>query len=482
MTTTPDEPVRLFAGAAEVDITPPLGTHLLGDLCRYRPAEEIVDPLFAKALVLESETNGERTRLCVLSMDLLSINNEWTGRVRNAIREQFGLPPEAVMLHTTQNHSSPALGEYFIFRPDSPYVRDDYWWVHGGDRDYPAFVLPKILDAVRLAIEALQPVTVGVTHGMDGRIGFNRRFIKRDGTVQTIPHGKDLLDILQVEGPTDPEVAIVCFYNEAKDPVAALLHHTAHPVSLWPTRQVTASWPGAWCKRFKEAVGEQCVPLMINGCCGNISASNPLDRDHRSDDATIAEKLMQTSMSALERVRPDNSHTLACLGRILTIPRPPLDKAELRACQEVLDAHPEPKWRNEEHTELDVDWAFAAVLLDLDHKFRQEPDYAYEVQVFRIGRVALVGLIGEPFAEGQLQIKQRSPADRTLVAHMCNGYVGYIPPRECYERYNYNFYAPDGRPVRRGATRFMLVADALERIVDATDELLQELFGESQAG
>ena len=41
---------RLLAGAAQVDITPKMGTHLEGDLGRSRPAEILVDPLFAKAL------------------------------------------------------------------------------------------------------------------------------------------------------------------------------------------------------------------------------------------------------------------------------------------------------------------------------------------------------------------------------------------------------------------------------------------------
>jgi len=215
---------------------------------------------------------------------------------------------------------------------------------------------------------------------------------------------------------------------------------------------------------------------MINGCCGNISPSNPLDRDHSKNDGGIAECLMQTTIDALKRMKLGARSTINFRSRTLTIDRPDLDQDELASARKVYEEHPEPKWANDEHTLLDVDWAFALMLLDLERKFRREPDYEYEVQTFRIGEVALVGLIGEPFVEGQLEIKLRSPAKRTLVAHMCNGYVGYIPPRECYERFNYNFYAPDGRPVRRGATRFMLVPDALERIVDTTVELLDGLF------
>ena len=48
---------RLLAGAAQVDMTPKMGTHLTGAPTPNlrRPAEILIDPLFAKALVLDEE-------------------------------------------------------------------------------------------------------------------------------------------------------------------------------------------------------------------------------------------------------------------------------------------------------------------------------------------------------------------------------------------------------------------------------------------
>ncbi|MDP7130613.1 MAG: hypothetical protein QF437_09000, partial [Planctomycetota bacterium] len=59
--------------------------------------------------------------------------------------------------------------------------------------------------------------------------------------------------------------------------------------------------------------------------------------------------------------------------------------------------------------------------------------FEYEVQAVRIGDVAILVLTGEPFVEGQLEIKRRSPAARTYVAHMSNGYSGYIPTPQAIE-------------------------------------------------
>ena len=100
----------LLAGAAQVDITPRMGTQIAGDIGRRRPAEILIDPIFAKALALDDG----RQRLCVLSLDVLAITQEWVDMIRTGARERFGLDPQAVMVHVVQNHAAPAIGHAFF--------------------------------------------------------------------------------------------------------------------------------------------------------------------------------------------------------------------------------------------------------------------------------------------------------------------------------------------------------------------------------
>jgi hypothetical protein len=86
--------------------------------------------------------------------------------------------------------------------------------------------------------------------------------------------------------------------------------------------------------------------------------------------------------------------------------------------------------------------------------------------VVRIGDFAVVALPGEPFVEGQLEIKQRSPFSRTFVAHMSNRYVGYIPTPEAIERGGYEV-GP------WGASK--LAPEALQTIVDRSVAMLEGL-------
>ena len=150
-------------------------------------------------------------------------------------------------------------------------------------------------------------------------------------------------------------------------------------------------------------------------------------------------------------------------------------RAAIQRAHAVLKHEPDPRWRNDEHTDVDIDWLFSVVIVDLLRRLRARA-YTYEVQAFRVGDLAIVGLTGEPSVEGQLRIKLESPAKRTFVAHMCNGWVGYIPTLHAYKANNYNFRTPDGQPVRRGANLFLLAPNALDTIADTAHGLLAGLF------
>lgn len=471
---------HLLVGAAEIDITPAIGTHLAGDMCRLRPAEKILHPLFARALVAGRSAAPDETSICLLTLDLCTIGNECAAHLRQELARQFGFRREAVMLHLAQNHSAPSLGGHLFLTPDSPYVSKDFWWVYQGDPNYLDFLAPRLQEVVQRAIAAMQPVTMACLGRADGRIAHNRRFIKRNGSVQSQPLVDDLFEVLCVEGPTDPEVGVAVFKNRAGEITAALLHHTGHPCSHFSSNWVTPSWPGAWCRAFKQLAGQQCVPLMLNGCCGNINVWSNVPFERIPADETVAEWLMQSTAAVLEKLVFTEPSELACNSVILPMNFADLElqlgRENLAHARQLLEKHPQPRWRDQAKTNLDVEWIFAVVANDLHRRIQSTQTYSYEVQAFRLGDLGLVGLIGEPFVEGQLEIKRQSPAKRTFVAHMCNGYIGYVPTRQSHRAFNYNFLSPEGSPVRRGANLFLLQEDALERIGAAAIDALKGLF------
>ena len=456
----------LRAGAARVDLTPPMGTQIAGDIGRHRPAEWVMDPIYGRALMLE---HGGR-KACVLSLDLLAISQPWVEEIRRRAAQELGLAPEAVMCHVVQNHAAPALGHLMV-SDGCTLVPEGYDWLRGGDDRYHPMAVERVLEAMHKANDALDPVRMGLARGVDGRVAFNRRFVMRDGTAEMNPRSR-LLDVLHREGPIDPEVGVALFATESLHTVAALLHHTCHPVHGYPKRYISAGWPGAWCDEMQRRTGLDSVPMVVNGCCGNVHHADILNPDHVDDFRRMGRLLAETAGQALERATFEDVDTLDCRSRKIMIPLRRLEPELIEAAREMLRQHPTPLRRSNEPTAVEWDWCYALANADLAEYVKRTPEFEYEIQVFRIGSLALVALTGELFVEGQLRIKMASPAPYTFVAHMSNGYVGYIPTPEAMRRGGYE---------TRTCYSSKLAPEALDRIASETGRLLNETFDDRSA-
>jgi len=451
----------LRAGAAEVDITPQPGIQLAGDIGRPRRVETVADPLFAKALIVESA----ECRICLLSLDVCVVTELWAKEIRRRAAQQFDLDPAAVMVHALQNHSAPSMGHAAI-DDASEIIPTELSWLRGGDDVYSAWAIERILEAIELAHAALEPVEVGAASGIEGRVAFNRRVVLRDGSALTNPPLADPR-IRYVEGPVDPELGVVCVRNEASEIIAAVLHHTCHPTYGYPTRSVSADWPGVWSDGIREMCGPGCVPLVINGCCGNILHVDYIDPSYVSDKQRHGRLLTETTAKVMEQVIYSKQAVLDYKSEHLMLPKRQFDAQAVQAARDLLAKHPTPLWLEADPTAVSWDWIYAASLADTYERSLDEPFYDYEVQVFRIGDIAIVGVDGEPFVEAQLRIKLESPAYPTYLAHMSNSCAGYVPTAEALERGGYE---------TRAGNWSKLAPQALDMIVEGTTKLLHEVF------
>ena len=449
------------AGAAQVDITPEKGIQIAGDIGRYRPVEEIRDSLFAKALAIE----GNGKRVCIVQMDLTMLEQKYGDIIRHSAAERFDMDPESIILHATQTHSTPALGHELI-SDEYNNLPPEAWFLHGGDERYHPIAIQGILEAIEKALANMRPIGMMAGRGIDGRVAFNRRYIMRNGTGQTHPGNCDP-NILQAEGPVDPEVGVMLFIDDNGARIAALLHHTCHPCHGYPLRWVSAGWPGAWARNTQNIFGSQCVSLVLNGFCGNIHHRNHLDPSQTDNYTDMAQKLTETTQKiVMQNMREIPSDTLAYAMQTIKLDRRKPDAAEFKAAKKLLAEHPDPMWTDKAKTSVHWDWVYAVALMDLSNHYKKSPLYDYPVQVIRLGDVSIVGIPGEPFVEEQLRIKLKSPAPFTFCAHMANGSAGYIPTERAFAYGGYE---------TRTANWSCLAPDSLTRIGDFAIQMLQKL-------
>ncbi len=466
------QPRRLSCGVAQVDITPDYPARIAGAYIK-RFAERVLDPLYAKAVVFSDGTK----KVCFVSVDVTIITAECSARIRGAA-SGIGFDRDAVMIHATQTHTAPALGNFHL-DPEFNIQPSSGEWLRGAESRYVEFAIPRIVEAIRQANADLQPVSVSTGRAIEGRVAFNRRAVIDDGSGVFMPRRTWPLPLgptrmSHLEGPIDPEVAVLVIRGTDGKIRSMLLHHTCHPVSLMGQMLISADWPGAWSRTMKDVAGSQCLPVVVNGCCGNINPWNPFDPEYKDDHERMGRTLAKTTsnlLAAKDHLRSIGEPIVDFASESIVLPIRKVPPDQLAHARDVIRQHPEIQWADKEKTRVDYNWYRAAMLVCLDLQRRREKHIDYEIQVLRIGNAAIVGLPGEPFVEGQLAIKQASPAARTIIAHCVNQYVGYIPTRRAFQY-------PEGR---RGhevntSTWAKLEPDALDRIVAETNVVLRRMF------
>ena len=76
--------------------------------------------------------------------------------------------------------------------------------------------------------------------------------------------------------------------------------------------------------------------------------------------------------------------------------------------------------------------AWAKDMLALTEQGVKGRNQDFEIQIFRIGDTAVVGLPGEVFVQYELQTEEASPFAHTIVLGYTNGCIGYVPTTADY--------------------------------------------------
>ena len=416
-------------------------------------------------------------QVCIIALDLTIVMEPHTGQVRAAVADALGTVPEAVVVYATQTHSAPSLGGFMI-DPDFPLAMGpETQYIRGSENTYIDFVLPRAIEAGVRAGQNLEPAEIGYGRGLLGDFAFNRRGVTRDGLIaMPKPFGEPRQPlgptyISHLEGPIDPEVGVLVV--RANGVVQGLmLHHTCHPVINFGKPEhyhaISADWPGAWSEEMLIHAGGDCVPLVVNGCCGNINPWHPFDPDFVPDHRRMGAALADMTRRIMETLTYSGKASVDFASSRIPLSFRDIPPPRATAVENVLSRNPQPVFR-EDGSGIDPEWFRAASTRSVELQKKRTPGIDYEIQVFRIGDAAIVALPGEPFVEGQLAIKLNSPAAFVQVAHMASQYIGYLPTRDACER--------DGHESNADVTYWAkLTPGSLEQVVERAREMIGELF------
>lgn len=443
----------LRVGAAQVDITPELGTPMAG-YYYARASEGVHDPLLAKAIVLES---GD-TKVAIVGLDLISTTHDMVETARRLITEHTGIPGECVMISATHAHTGP------IFARASRRYES-----HGGQDPlavrYTVKLPELIAESVQQANEALRDARTFAATGRESSIAFNRRFHMRDGSIGWNP-GKLNPQIVKPAGPIDDRLPFVFFQGSNDESIATFVNYTVHLDNVGGA-EFSADLPFTVADSLARVLGKNMVTLYTSGTCGDI---NHIDVNWSRPQKGHENAARMGLILAAEILRQWPKLTevkgpLQVRRQEVLLPLPEVTPEDVTAAEASIA---KLAARQNSRTEfLEVVHAFKV----MDVVERKGEPWRVEVQVITLGdQLAWVSLPGEIFVELGLAIKLDSPFPQTMIAELANGSIGYIPHRRAYSQGNYEVISA------------RCDIGSGELLVEAAVEMLKEMYRISAVG
>jgi hypothetical protein len=353
---------------------------------RHGRFEAVDDHLHVRALCLGSG----RARALIMAVDLIGLGRGVIGAeplatpIRLRLAQATGIPADRILVAATHAHSTPETS---------------------GITRLPATARGWLESFCESCVTAGTKAAGGL---VPSELRFGRAVV--DSVAQVRRRRSGRIDGLgQVEvgaGEPDRSVGVLLAQPEAGEP-AALVNFACHPVLRQVQDSVSADYPGA----VAAALGaEGTRTVFLQGACGDV---NPVLGDHGSarDVEHDAAAIVAGVKRGLAQALVGEAFAGPVRGRSTWVDLP------ARPWPDGLDPSSLPPGRPRE----DARSLFA--------RLGPTPDpWRAEVQVIRVGDLAVIGLPGEPFTETGLAIKAMSVAPHTMVVGYANDYLGYLAP------------------------------------------------------
>jgi neutral ceramidase len=358
----------LKAGAARIDITPPVGFPMWGYAARKdAPSVKVRDLLHARAVVLAVGKN----KMALVSLDLgRAPTRQSMANIRKQLKDATQI--DTIFLVATHTHHGPVLELDDWPTKEKPYVRT---------------LEDKIVKVITEANKNLQPARLGIG-GYETPFNRNR-------------HSK------RPDRPLDKEMIVVRLDDAAGKPIAHLVNFAAHPTML-PLRpyEFSPDYPGFLAQYVEKELGGQC--LFLQGAAGDLSPNAQRDAGPEKFGETVGKFVVEKSRK-LKCELGDAKGLQARERDFKFTSRIDISNPLVYAAYSI---------------------AFFPGIVDFYEREYREGVRPHMTSVLLDGRLGFVGVSGELFTSHAVQLKRRARLEHLLVFGYCNDYQQYFPTIE----------------------------------------------------
>jgi neutral ceramidase len=417
------------AGAAKVDITPPLGTFINGDFVAHY-AQLIHDELYAKALVMQQ---GDKL-IAIVVVDICVMPKDFLDEIKSEINRRIGIKPEDILISSTHTHAAGSVASVYLGAADLQYMRK-----------LPAL----IIKAVELAKQNIRAAKIAwgsvdvPEHVLCRRYKMQDSYMPRNPVtggrdqIKTNPFGGED-KIIEGTAKTDPQVSFLAVKGTDDKWISLLANYSLHYVGDWDNGTISSDYFGQFSRQIAQKLqaGEDFVGMMSNGTSGNINIWDFMHPKRYPDQKFEKSRLIggdiaERVCSQLQNAGWDNNPEIAVQYEEVSLNLRKPSSEELAAAERVVMKSNYEGMQITDDT-LPLLYAREQVLLnDLPDSLQ------FPIQAIKIGEGIIGGMGGEIFAETGLWLKEKSPSKTYFSISLANGNAGYIPPLDEHSQGGY---------------------------------------------
>jgi neutral ceramidase len=374
--------------------------------------------LYIRAIVLD---NGD-TRAALIGADLSGIRpDEIYIEAAEILSNELDIPVANIIMSATHTHSG---------------LREQ--------RD-PVFIRDAIIRAVREASADMQPASMSYGEGM-AYLNVNRDVIQKDTRLWTQESNLD--------GPSDKTVAVLSFFDMDGSPIAGYMNYAMHPVSGYLSGFPSGDFAGAASRHVEQAFNDEMVMVFVQGASGD---QNPL---HLRTSTNLMAAQTGIEITGFEMSREPVEAPLRAAnssGEGLVKP----DQKSVKDLKRWMDAQGQylgeeviRVMTNMDYQEDDVEIAGSQQILTCPGRTRTNsgagregspgtyedgPDVHIRLGLLGINEIALGYVNAEVYNQIQLDFKEASPLNNTMMVTLANGRAnsGYIPTDDAFGRHTF---------------------------------------------
>ncbi len=385
--------------------------------------------------------------VCFVATDFSS-----SDALQDVVAKQLNIPKDHVIVFSSHNHSVPLVSRGGV---------GDTQYNALNDRSNKNVVLypvgERLVEQLRESAarlpDMLEPVSVWYAEGTEGRITYNRKGRRADGSTYFMREEDRELVGGDFNGDIDRQAPVIVFKNSDGQAVAGLVQFTGHPVTSYHPENpvVYGDWPQTATDIVARelAGGGKSVPVgFLQGCPGDVN-SKEMFNGGVERARQFGEMLGESYTKALKDLKLSTRGGMDYAAEAVPVPLAPLPSketliAEVEEIENFIkrarDGDPDtlecvglnfpvalsPSYRAA-LVEAILPWSEWA--LDLQRTGRADTAMKaidLPIHVIRLGDVGILGMRCEPFQGIGRRFRQLSSLPLSIPCGYANGSHGYI--------------------------------------------------------